>query len=172
MRLPGTARVGIFALFAGISVVGVGFYWANTRTLVPVDIPVTLASGHIQTGDFKINVKAYFSIQVRLPYDAGPGCGEASSLRTRRLSSIGGQLIAVPGWEEPTESGVTRGTYLGSFWSKPGLYNLDIEVFSSTQSLDHCRPRIQIEASYADFDKEESIQAYSFFFVWFVKLWE
>jgi hypothetical protein len=71
-------------------------YWVNTRTLRLLDAPVTLAPGHIRTGDFKINVAADFSVQIKVPYNRGPRC-EAAGLRTRRLTSIGGQPIAAPG---------------------------------------------------------------------------
>jgi biopolymer transport protein ExbD len=161
MRLPGTARVGIFALCLGIVVFASVHYWVNTRTLVPLDIPVTLAPGHIRTGDFKINVEAYLSVQIRFPYGSA-GCGDHEALRTRRLTPIGGQAVSVPGWAGATTADVTEGTYLGTFLSKPGHYNLDIEVLSATQYLDTCRPRLDIVASYYDFNKWDSIQVFSF----------
>jgi len=162
MRLPGTARVGIFALCAGIVVFASVHYWVNTRTLVPLDIPVTLAPGHIRTGDFKINVEAYLSVQIGFPNGSTADCRERRSLRTRRLTSIGGQAVSAPGWEGSTEDGVTEGTYLGTFLSKPGHYNLDIEVLSVTPYPGPCLPRLDIVASYYDFNKWDSIQVFSF----------
>lgn len=170
MRLPGTARVGIFALCLGIAVFTSVHYWVNTRTLVPLDIPVTLAPGHIQTGDFKINVEAYLSVQVRFPNGSSAGCRERSVLRTRRLTSIGGQPVSAPGWQGATETGVTEGTYLGTFLSKPGHYNLDIEVLSVTPYRGPCLPRLDMVASYYDFNKWEDIQSFSFSFSMFCEL--
>src|SRR6266850_657427 len=118
MRLPNMARVGILALCVGIVVFGFVHYWVNTRTWMPRDIPVTLAPGPIQTGDFQLNVEAYFSVQITFPYNSGSGCGEVSALRTRRRTSIAGQLISAPDRGAATGGGITRGTYLGSFRGK------------------------------------------------------
>jgi hypothetical protein len=170
MRLPGTARVGIFALSLGILVFASVYYWVNTRTLIPLDAPVSLAPGHIRTGDFKVNVEAYFSVQVRFPYGSGSECRYADSLRTRQLTSIGAQTISVPGEQAGTNGGITQGTYLGSFTGKPGRYNLDIEVLSATQEFDHCQPRLLIEASPYDFNEWDSILSDCILFCVFCEL--
>jgi len=164
MRLPGTARVGILVLCLGIVAYGSVYLWVNTRTLSPVDIPVTLGTGHIRTGNFKINVAANFSVQIRIPHPGLPGCGEGNGLRTRRITAIGGHAISTPGAWGAGEDGITIGTYLGSFDSRPGNYNLDIEVLSATQYLNSCEPRLEIEASYGDFDGWESTEESAFAF--------
>ncbi len=163
MRLPGTARVGILALCLGPVVFGGVRNWVSGWTLAPLDIPVTLAPGHIRTGDFEINVEALFSVQITFPHRSAPGCGEGSGLRTRRLTSIGGQAFWAPE-ERGTSSGITSGRFLGFFRSKPGRYSLDIEVVSATQYLNACHPTLLIEASSFDFEKWDSIQGYSFWF--------
>jgi biopolymer transport protein ExbD len=166
MRLHGTARVGILALCVGIIVFVSVYYWVNTRTLVPLDIPVTLAAGHIRTGDFKINVEAYLSVQIRFP-NCGADSEEHKRLRTRRLTSIGGQAVSAPG---STNGEITEGPYLGTFLSKPGPYNLDIEVLSETRYLDFCAPRLQIEASYYDFNEWDGVRDFSLWFTAFCEL--
>lgn len=166
MRLHGTARVGILALCVGIVVYVSVYYWVNTRTLLPLDIPVTLAPGHIRTGDFKINVEAYLSVQVRFP-NCGADSNEHARLRTRRLTSAGGQAVSAPG---STNGEIIEGPHLGTFLSKPGDYNLDIEVLSETRHLDFCAPKLQIEASYYDFDKWENIRDFSLWFSAFCEL--
>jgi hypothetical protein len=100
MRLHGTARVGILALCVGIVVFVSVYYWVNTRTLIPLDIPVTLAPGHIRAGDIKINVEAYLSVQVKFP-NCGADSDEHERLRTRRLTSVGGKQFPV--LARPTE---------------------------------------------------------------------
>lgn len=170
MRLPGTVLVGIFALFLGILVYVPVYYWVNTRTLTPVDVPVSFASSHIRTGDFRINVESYFSVQIRFPYSGGSECRYADSLRTRQLTSIGGQAISAPGVPAGANGGVTNGTYLGSFRGKPGHYNLDIEVLSRTQEFDRCQPRLLIEASPYDFNQWDAILSAAFSFCVFCEL--
>ena len=152
MRLPGMVRLGITTLCLGIVVFGIVHYWVNTRTLVPLDIPVTLAPGHIRTGDFNVNVDAYFSVEIRFPYTGSSGCRYADDLRTRQLTAIGSQVISSPAG---ANGGITNGTYLGSFQGKPGHYNLDIEVLSPTHCFAYCwdlsycsfSPRLTLERS-------------------------
>jgi biopolymer transport protein ExbD len=164
MRLHGTARVGILALCVGIVVFVSVYYWVNTRILFPLDLPVTLGPGHIRTANFKVNVEAYLSVQIVFPYGSA-GCGEHGGLRTRRLTSVGGQAVSAP-----TNGEITEGSYLGTFLSKPGRYNLDIEVLSETRYLDFCAPRLQIEASYYDFNEWDNVQSFSIWFTAFCEL--
>ena len=154
MRLPSTARAGIFSLGTGILVFASVYAWSVTRTLDPIDIPITLAPGHIHTGDFKINVEASFSVQIRFLEGANPACSETRELQTRRLTSLSTQAIPRPTANAPGEddANVTRGIYLGTFFTEPGQYNLDLEVLSSTQNFDACRPRLQIEANPYDYN--------------------
>jgi|HubBroStandDraft_6_1064221.scaffolds.fasta_scaffold01624_4 biopolymer transport protein ExbD len=169
MRLHGTTRVGILALCVGIVVFVSVYYWVNTRTLVPLDIPVTLAPGHIRTGDFKINVEAYLSVQIRFP-NCSADTNEHEHLRTRRLTSVGGQAVSAPGSMGATNGEITEGPYLGTFLSKPGHYNLDIEVLSPTRFLDFCAPRLQVEASYHDFNEWDGVRDFSLCFTAFCEL--
>jgi hypothetical protein len=133
MRLPAAALIGRCANVFGILVFVLAGYWVSQRTLVPVDLPVSLAPGHIRTGEFKINLEAYFSVQVSSSYNRTPECRYADNLRTRRLTSIASQAVQFPG------NGVAvAGPYLGAFSGKPGRYTLDIEVLSATEDPDRC----------------------------------
>jgi hypothetical protein len=142
------------------------YFWVNTRTLVPLDIPVTLAPDHLRTGDFKVNVEAYLSVQFRFP-NCSADSNEHERLRTRRLTSVGGQAVSAPG---STNGEIPEGPYLGTFLSKPGRYNLDIEVLSETRYLDFCAPRLQIGASYHDFNEWDGVQDFSLWFSAFCEL--
>src|SRR5579862_6455128 len=155
MHLPSTARAGISVICLGLIGYGAVSYWANTRTLTPVDLSVTLAPGHIRTGNFRINTPAYFSIQIQSRDFMPLECRYLPDLRTRQISSIGGRPIANQG--VPAGAAIVRGAYLGSFYGNTGTYNLDVEVLSPTQELDRCQPRLLIEANYNDFDDRDFI---------------
>jgi biopolymer transport protein ExbD len=170
MRLPGTVRVGLFALCLGIAVFGLVSYWVNTRTLVPLDIPVTLAPGHIRASNIKINIETEFYVSVYSPPGGEQACYELSSLRTRWLTPVEGQAIPIHDTEGAIPGGVTPGDNLGAFQGEPGHYNLDIEVLSATQFLDSCHPRLQIAASYYEFSEWDSIQGSSLWFCMFCGL--
>jgi len=164
MRLPSTARVGIYSLAAGILISASTFWWVSTRTLTPLDIPVSLAPGHIRTGDFKINIEANFSVQVYFPWNRREDCQTAESLHTRRLTSLGGQPILDRVNPFDSDPGVTHGTDLGTFHLKPGRYHLGLEVLSPTQHFDQCNPRLLIQATPEDFGKWDDLLAVAFYF--------
>jgi biopolymer transport protein ExbD len=167
MQLPSSTRIGIFAIAFGILVFVPAYEWVQTRTLVPVDMPVRLSRGHIRTGDFKINMDGYFSIQIVLPYGVYPGCFYPEhSLRTRRLTSAGGQTVRAPG----NDGSVTEGFYFGDFVGKPGPYNLDIEVLSETGSLDRCVPRLVIAGTSEEFNELNDTLFFLFLFFVFCEV--
>lgn len=66
-RFSGTASMGVYALALGIAIYLPVYYWVNTRTFVPVDVPVSLAPGHLRTGDFKVNVEPISLSRLRSP---------------------------------------------------------------------------------------------------------
>jgi hypothetical protein len=118
-----------------------------------LDIPVSLARGHIRTGDFKVNTDVYFSTEIRSPKFLGDKCHYLDILRSRQITCVGGQWLSIPGRSEAP--GITSGPYLGSFQAKSGHYNLDIEVLSDTQALDSCKPELLIEASSFEFYRRD-----------------
>jgi biopolymer transport protein ExbD len=153
MRIPTTARVGIAAILAAIILFLGTARWVETRTYVAVDIPVTLSRGHIRTGDFKINLRALYSILI-VTDDYSFGCYEDSALQTRRISSVSGHAITGLGHDAvPHGEDVTMGPFLGTFESEPGRYSLDIEVLSDASCLDPLHPRLYISASPTDYAK-------------------
>ena len=159
MRLPSTARLGVYAVALGILVYLPVYFWAGTRTLVPLDIPVSLAPGHIRTGNFRINFDADFSVQVRVPYGASHECQSVDDLRTKRLTSIGKLTIHS---SRPPNDNLTPGPFLGAFHAKPGDYSLDVEVVSSTQHLDRCGPRLVIEANPSEYYELNDLLSFCF----------
>lgn len=159
MRLPASALIGICAIVLGILAFVPEDHWVNTRTLTPVNMPVSLAPGHIRTGEFQINLEAYFSVEVRFPYDSGPECRYADDLRTRHLRSVGPQAVQLLG----NGDAVTEGPDLGAFAGKPGRYALDVEVLSATQNLDRCKPRLLIEATSYEFNQRQDEVDYLLF---------
>jgi hypothetical protein len=138
-------------LCAAILFVG-GKWWVRTRTLEALDIPISLSRGTIATGDFLINLRAYFQIEVYLPSGTTDACYE-DILRTRRITSIGG--IGVRQFKrfgEKRDESVTAGPVLGGFDGKPNHYHLEIEVLSDTACFDSRNPRLLIEVTAPDVD--------------------
>ncbi len=153
MRIPTTVRVGIGAILVTALLFFGGKFWVETRTFVLVDMPVSLSRGYIETGDFNINVHAFYSIGVSFPEGSTPNCNEGT-LRTRRLSSLGKLAVYHVDGDSGGPSGdVTDGPFLGGFESKPGHYNINIEVLSDSGCLNARHPRLYVLASASDFGK-------------------
>jgi hypothetical protein len=153
MRISWTARVGIGLLVAAVTLFFVGKYWVETRTLRPVNMPISLDRGTVRTGPFIINVHASYSINIIRTEPGNLNCNGVR-LTTRRLSSLNGVTV-YHRFEEPPElaQNVTLGDSLGEFEGKPGRYDLEINVLSDTSCLNLLRPRLYITASNWDFYK-------------------
>lgn len=120
MRLSGTVRVGIGTILAGVLLFSCTRYWIKTRTLFPVDIPVSLSHGHLTTGEFKINIRAFYSILVVFPGGSEPNCDEYSALRTPAMSSIGGRIVThLKGDHDVHDPSITVGPFLAALRANP-----------------------------------------------------
>jgi len=58
--------VGAALITAGLAVMGGRLAWINTRTWVPVDMPVSLSVGQVRTQEFKTNLKAEYIIEIEV----------------------------------------------------------------------------------------------------------
>src|ERR1700693_5033534 len=58
------AKVGAGFILSALAAMSVWAIWSETRTWVPVDMPVSLAVGHIRTREFKINQNAFYEMEI------------------------------------------------------------------------------------------------------------
>ena len=152
MRISWTARAGITLLVAAIILFFGGKQWVETRTLRPLNIPISLNRGTIAS-TLTLNVHAAYSINIVRTEPGNLDCG-GISLATRTLSSLDGlNVYRPPAQQMESVQNVTPGDYLGSFEGRPGRYNLAIDVISETGCLNSLRPRLRIVASRNDFDR-------------------
>jgi len=61
-RVPWKVWIGIGLILAGAALFGGWQWWMATRTWVPLEMPISLAQGHIRSPEFKINVDSGFWI--------------------------------------------------------------------------------------------------------------
>src|ERR1700690_4178164 len=124
--LPLSAWMGVSLILLGLATYGSIQYWMTTRTFVPVDMPVSLATGHVKTGPFRINLRDGYSIWIDLDENvqSDATCNAYSSLQTRWVLYGSGQVVEK--WDYP----VVLGTYLQGFHAENGTYELDVEVVS------------------------------------------
>ena len=123
-----------------------------TRTFVPVDMPVSLATGHIKTGPFRINLRDGYSIWIDLDENvqSDATCNAYSSLQTRWVLYGSGQVVEK--WDYP----VLLGTYLQGFHAENGTYELDVEVVSDASCLNSAHPRLRVTTGKREYEEEFS----------------
>ena len=74
MRSRASGWLGLGLFLAGVGLIAGLHLWHATRTFVPLDIPVSLSRGRIQTGEFVVNYEAFYRVTI-----------ESESLRAIRL---------------------------------------------------------------------------------------
>lgn len=123
--------------------------WMATRTFIALDMPVSLARGHIRTGDFYINVQQVYYVQIRVDsaFRHNPECRflvPDSLLHTRSTLFRDGQKLG--------EGEGTDALFAYFYPDKKGHYSLDVEVSSDAGCLDTWHPRIVVQTSSDDYD--------------------
>jgi biopolymer transport protein ExbD len=120
--------------------------WLDTRIFVPVDIPVSLAAGHLRTGPFRINVEQGYSIWIDFDQRTyfNPMCSSYSLLKTTWTLYRDGRVYAK--WDAP----VLQDAYLEGFGATKGVYDLDVHVLADASCLNVNRPRLRVVTSRDD----------------------
>jgi biopolymer transport protein ExbD len=139
--------LGIALVAGGLGLSAYSRYWLADHTNASLDIPVSLARGHIRTGEFSVNDDEPHSIAFLFGVNGFASCDIVSgheAIRTIWSTSRNGNPIPKPsGKIFPTSR-----CNLGVLTDGPGRYELDIEVVSDTASFDTMQPRLHIELAY------------------------
>jgi hypothetical protein len=136
------AWVGMVLLFAGLG--GCTIAERDRSRALVVDMPVSLAAGHVRTGAFHIESGGYYSVGLHTTEIAsyGSDCSDHALLRARWVLSRAGR--AVDG-----NLGIHELGWLGSFQVDKGVYDLDLEILKDAACLNAGRPRLTI-TSYSE----------------------
>jgi len=134
-KLPASFWFGIVLVCAGVASFSSIAIWLNTRNWVPVDLPISLARGHVRTGPFKINVRAGYHVST--DWEFVSNC--FSYDRGKASWSLYRDGARVKDFSDPS-------TYasLGWFDGEHGTYELDLQIDSDTGCLDAGHPRLRI----------------------------
>jgi hypothetical protein len=129
MRMPSLPRIVASAILlcAGLVLFPAYKHWVATRTWDVVNVPISLAPGHIRTGSFYVNFRGEFHINVELTgyeYWRDPGCHDYEEIQTqwRLTRDARTRFTSRDSWGNfwGLGDGVLRGTYLGRFDSSAG----------------------------------------------------
>src|SRR5216684_5998893 len=170
MPLSRTKLVGLTLVFAGIGVYGTWVLWLTTRTERPVNIPISMAIGHVHTREFKLNMNAPYTIAVevqkeKISFDtlncllgmsmaststALQECPDRPSVvKASWVLTSDGHTVA-RGSSDDYRSGAwmndSISRELGHFQSQRGRrYVLDVDVLADGSSLTPGNPRLKVE---------------------------
>ncbi len=169
MRTPTAARIWLSTslLCAGFLLFPTVNRWMETRTWVAVDMPISLAPGHIRTGSFPINLSADYQIEIELNdygYGQGPECEAYKVVQTRWWLYRDGHVDSnwVDDWYnrwDAEPNGPLTGSYLGVFDSSPGRYTLDVEILPGATCLQAFQPRLRVFSDDSDYVRGGWIRA-------------
>jgi biopolymer transport protein ExbD len=140
-RVLRIAGLSVALIFAGIALPSAYGHWIETRTFVPLDVPVSLSRGHIKTPDFYVNVRGWYEIwaDVDPGFPFTPNCGFGLSdpvLRTHSTLYSEGHAV---------EQSEGHDHFMGHFHAdKKGRYRLDVEVLSDASCFNTGHPRITV----------------------------
>ena len=160
---PMIAKIGAGLVLMGIAAICSWALWSETRTWVPVDMPVSLTVGHIRTPEFKINQNALYEIAIdaerNLPYqtlncllgveDIYPErCKDTQSvIRASWVLTSHGASIA-HGSSDEFKGGAWSTTVsrdIGSFRLEAGKrYVLDVDILNDGTLLQATHPRLKV----------------------------
>jgi hypothetical protein len=153
----------------GIALYGTWATWLATRTDRPVDVPMSMAVGHVRTREFKINLNALYIIDIEvqktIPFDTlncllGTAMGPASTalqdcpdrpsvVKATWVLTSNGQTVARGSSDDHRygawmNSAISR--ELGHFQSQSGRrYVLDVDVLADGSPLAPGNPRLKVE---------------------------
>lgn len=125
-------------------------HWMSTRITYPVNMPVSLAPGHIHTGPFRLNLDTTYMIFLVPGTDwrwdqAHPDCNPYRHLQTRWALYRNGKVV--DRLDEPTVL-----PWPSAFSAGPGVYDLDMEVLSDFSCLDSAHPYLEVIARTEPYD--------------------
>lgn len=140
-RIP---LLGSSLIVVGVSFYGTWLQWTSTRIWRPLDTPISLLPGHVQTSEFAINTRSTY----RVAFMAREGFGHEAAdrqeydyclpaLGTSWSLSSDGQVIAA-GAETPC------GDWLGSFQAGSGYYVLDVYISRDGSGFNSRSPRLVV----------------------------
>ncbi|MGC2474037.1 MAG: biopolymer transporter ExbD [Candidatus Sulfotelmatobacter sp.] len=149
----GSARLGIGLILLGIAAYAGTGRWMRTRIVYPVDMPVSLAAGHIRTGPFRLNLSAVYWVIVDSGdwWNGGRLCPDPR-LRAKTRWALYKQGAIVDHSDGPPPTGWPTRFDVG-----PGIYDLDVEVLSDTGCLDPGHPRLRVFARTENYEMVASM---------------
>jgi biopolymer transport protein ExbD len=143
--LPRAIGIALILGAAGISLFLGLKHWLRTRTLEPVNMPISLARGSVRTGNFYINLPELYYVNL----DLGDQYPENQDCRLEWPNSILRTHLVVQREGQPVGTLDEDFYYSRGFFNadKVGYYALEIQVLSDASCLNIRHPRLRVHCS-------------------------
>lgn len=152
------AKVGLIALALALLFPWSYGYWLEKRTFEPLDKPVSLEPGKIQTEDFELNLREDYSVRIELDYSADDWNEGKCPFRLWtdvdwKVYRLTGRAIKIGElWASSAEI-LKGGDIPDGFHGKPGKYRLEWSVPSASACLNARHPRVHVYASSSEYEQ-------------------
>jgi biopolymer transport protein ExbD len=145
------AAVGLMAFVTAVLVSWGTNRWVYTRTFDPVDMGVLLEPGQIRSGEFEINLRETYWVNIHIDYriddyyDDGRCSFRNLGAKHWRIFRIGpGSSMGRELWARSYDLG--KGQNADGFRGIPGRYEVEWDVPAGAACLNPRHPRLQVSA--------------------------
>ncbi len=157
--MPGRwlATAALICVLAAITLPPGWEWWVQTRTWVPVEMPISLAAGHVKTPEFSINLASKYEVQILVDHRADPikidcflgvgyrDCKDSPALDASWVLHQSGRTVA-QGGANTARRVFWGGEGIGTFFGETGRhYSVDLEIRRDSSDLNIASPRLRIE---------------------------
>jgi len=151
-----TARIGLLCLLIVLVLPTTWGWWAGSRSWIPLEIPISLAPGHIKT-EFSVNLSSTYEVQIVL--DEQADSLETSCLLGTAYVDCSGRTVLRADWTLQNEGRVVSrgrsdtarrifslGDGIGTFnGQKSKHYSLDLEILADSSAVNSANPHLRIQ---------------------------
>ena len=165
MRFSPITWTGFCLVAVGVLTFGGWALWSATRTYIPVNMPIPMAVGHVQTPEFAVNLNMPYNIRIEaqktISFDTlncmmgmapePQKCERPSVIDAAWTLRSYGKVVAQGSSRNETGGAWAADTIerqIGSFHGRSGQrYLLDVNILSDGTSLEPARPRLRVEVT-------------------------
>src|SRR5215472_17370314 len=146
MPLQTLVKAGIIAILLAVTVFSLSLYWLTTRTFEPVNIPVKLEGGKIQSVAFRVNLQEDYRVSVNGDYSWTEGkcidkLWQETDWKVYRLDGRSPNNKEL--WASAEEMR-KQNLWPDGFHALRGRYELEWSVPGSAECLNARHPRLSV----------------------------
>ena len=159
-------KIGGGALLLAVVVFSLSSYWLTTRTFEPVNMPVKLEAGRIQSAEFPINLQENYTVGINVDYSlddwtegkCSDKLWQETDWKVYRLHSV------APNYKElwaSSEEMRKQGLWPHEFHAPHGRYELEWTVPASTVCLNARHPQLRVWTDRSSYETAFSFVLFS-----------